>query len=402
MSHIPFAREADGTFLVDRLWADDLNGLVAANGPITLAAPQVAPSAIQSWGPDCSRLPADGPITFLGVPSRKGRLDLAHPWRVRRVLHGGAENADLVHTSNLYEPWTCLYAAHDHAVRKGKKTLFVVAEDFYDMFEWEWVRLATSYWRRRLRERTLRRLHVQIRQRVASASLTFLHTPAAVERYRLHATNAVAIRQPVHETADVIDLQSLEVRLASAALKKPLRVATASRFKPFKGLEFLIRAVAILEQRGIVVKVSMFGEGPLHDAHQALAARLGVAHRISFPGALAPASVLHARLSEFDIFVMPHLTNDFGRGYFDAITSGLPVIAFRSTASQDTVRDTIDGLLVPNADAEALASSIARVDDDRQFLSRASHAARSRALENTKSFWSEYRAGLIRDLFAAH
>jgi glycosyltransferase involved in cell wall biosynthesis len=62
----------------------------------------------------------------------------------------------------------------------------------------------------------------------------------------------------------------------------------------------------------------------------------------------------------------------------------------------------VDGLLVPNADAEALASAIARVDADRQFLSRASHAARNRALENTKTFWSEYRAGLIRDLFAPH
>jgi hypothetical protein len=60
----------------------------------------------------------------------------------------------------------------------------------------------------------------------------------------------------------------------------------------------------------------------------------------------------------------------------------------------------VDGLLAPNADAEGLASSIARFHQDRSLLANASNMARERALENTKTFWNNYRAGLIREILA--
>jgi glycosyltransferase involved in cell wall biosynthesis len=96
---------------------------------------------------------------------------------------------------------------------------------------------------------------------------------------------------------------------------------------------------------------------------------------------------------------MPHLTTDFGRAFFDAMAGGLPVIAFRSLASQDTVRHQVDGLITPNADAEGLAEGIGQFHKDREFLVRAAEAARERALLNTKSIWNNLRAQMIRELF---
>jgi len=76
-----------------------------------------------------------------------------------------------------------------------------------------------------------------------------------------------------------------------------------------------------------------------------------------------------------------------------------PVIAFRSLASQDTVRHGVDGLITPNADFEGLADAIARYHADREFLVDCATAARARALVNTKSDWHKIRAQIVRDTF---
>ena len=399
VTHIAFHRQPDGAALLDQLWAEDLKGLAQSIGAITVAAPEVPADALRAWGASLAPLTSSD-ISFISLPVRRGRFDLLYVFKLRGILRKAVRNADLVHTSNLFEPATALYFAHDYAVRQGKKTLFVVAEDFYDMLGWEWVRTATGPLQRLLRGQGLARTHEAIRRRVRNASLTFLHTPAAVARYRLDSANAIAIRQPVHESADVIAEKQLHARLASAATGRPLHLVAACRLRRLKGMAFLVRAVAILRDRGLAVRATIYGAGPQLAAIQALATQLGVADLVELPGAIAAGRELREALNACDVFMMPHLTNDFGRSFFDAMAAGLPVIAFRSAASVDTVRDGVDGLLAPDADAEALAAAIADFHIDRDLLRDASFAARRRALDNTRTFWNQLRASWIRELFA--
>jgi hypothetical protein len=93
------------------------------------------------------------------------------------MLREAVAEADLVHTSNYFPPYLGLAYAHDLAVRTGKKTLFVVAEDFFDMLAWEWCRLADGRVQRWRRERSLQVIDRRARTSAASASLTLLHTP---------------------------------------------------------------------------------------------------------------------------------------------------------------------------------------------------------------------------------
>jgi glycosyltransferase involved in cell wall biosynthesis len=399
VTSIPFAQDSDNAVLIDRLWLEDLRGSVAAIGPIAVAAPQVKPEQLRAWGPGLERVDDTSGISFIRLPSRSGRADLLYRFRLRRVLRRAVINADVVHTSNLFEPGTELYYGHDFAVRRGIKTIFVVAEDFYDMLGWEWVRTAVNplqHWRRR---RSLQRLDAHVRRRVRNASLTFLHTPAAVSRYRLDAGNPIAIRQPAHEREDVINEQQLADRLARCEESSVLKIVTASRLRPLKGLDLLIRAVALLKQRGVGVCLTIYGDGPQRSYLESLAVRLAIADSVRFGGAISVPSVLRETLAAADLFAMPHLTNDFGRAFFDAMCAGCPVVAFRSIASEDTVRDGVDGLIVPNADPEALATAIARFRSEIHLLVRGSYAARTRALQNTRTGWHEMRAGWVRELF---
>lgn len=399
ITHIAYAQAEDGSVTLSSLWAEDLRGLVASVGPVVVAAPRLGSvQELLTWGPGVSTLRPEDGIIFTALPVPKGRLNLGFAMRVRRVLQQAVQAADIVHTSNLFDPYTALYQGHDLATRMGKKTLFVVAEDFYDMLEWEWVRPTRNAFQRWRRRRALRILDVKVRERVGSASLTFLHTPAAVERYRTYATNAMAIRQPVHELAEVVGEAEFGSKRTAMLAGEPLKLVTACRMESLKGVDFLVRAVALLKDRGTRVEVKLYGGGKLLENYKQLAERLGVSDRVEFAGSVAPGEPLRRALNAAHIFLMPHLTSDFGRAFFDAMAAGLPVIAFRSIASEDTVRDRVDGLLVPNANVESLADGIAQYHADRDFLVRCAEAARLRAQLNTKSEWSRLRAQWIREL----
>lgn len=398
ITSIPFGRQ-NGSLVIDSLWAEDLKALAAAAGPLTVAAPELKAEELKSWGPALAALTAQDQISFVSLPKYTSRFNLSNLMRSRKILYDAVSDADVVHSSNLFRPYIFLYYGHDLALRLKRKTVFVVAEDFYDMEVWGWLRRENNPLKRWRARRIILQQDREVRKRVQSSSLTFLHTPAAVARYREYAANAVAIRQPTHEESDVISVERLQAKCTSIRKNDPLILCAACRLEPLKGVDFMVRAIAILKQRGIFVRARFYGRGGQLTSLRRIARRLEVEDRINFPGSLAPMEALREALAEGHLFLMPHLTSDFGRAFFDAMAAGNPVIAFRSRASEDTVRHEVDGLITPNADDEGLADGIARFHHDREMLVRTAIAARARALDNTKSFWNRYRLQMIRGLF---
>jgi glycosyltransferase involved in cell wall biosynthesis len=400
VTHIPFARNASGGIVLDGLWARDLEGIAQSGWKVRVCAPELASEqAIRTWGPSAATLPATGPIEFTGFPAIARRVDLWKWPKIRSVLRSEIDKADVVHTSNLFPPYAGLSFAHDHAVQRGRKTVFVIAEDFHDMLNWEWVRLGGTPGEIRRRRRQLSKLDTRARQSASTASLTFLHTPAAVARFRGSARNGIAIRQPGHETQDVIATGDFERKCRSILEGAPLTIACACRHKPLKGLDLLIRAIGLLKTRGIPVELRLFGNGEQQESLRKLTARLGLNEIVTFPGSLQPGHDVYRAIGDSHIFAMPHRTTDFGRAFFDAMAGGTPVLAFRTPASIETVRDGVDGLLAPLDDVEGLASAIQRLDQDRTLLERCAVAARARALCNTRSEWYRLRAEWTESLF---
>lgn len=391
VTHIPFSRNAEGVPVTDGLWARDLIGLAESVGSVRILAPEPPLASLTTWGPNSVTLPPSSNISFRGFTPINRRVDFRHWPSIRSIIREEVNAADLIHTSNFFPPYLGLSYAHDYAVSKGKKTLLVIAEDFRDMLSWEWVRGSVGLQRLR-REWKLNKIEDRVKRTAATASLTMLHTPAAVGRYRLWATNSVAIRQPGHDLHQVIPAEKLGARIQSLDSGRPLQLVAACRHAGLKGLDMLIGAVGLLKHRGVNVQATLYGKGPDTGQLQALAASLGVADRVRLPGALAPGPELDGALQSADLFLMPHRSTDFGRAFFDAMAAGLPVMAFRTPASIDTVYDGRDGFLVPLDDINGLAERIGDLHRDRSLLANAAHAARQRALENTRAEWFRMRA----------
>jgi glycosyltransferase involved in cell wall biosynthesis len=136
-------------------------------------------------------------------------------------------------------------------------------------------------------------------------------------------------------------------------------LGTVALFRPRKGTEVLLEALAALRRAGLDVRLRAVGgfETPRHeDDLKRRAAELGVAQAVHWTGFTRDVD---RELREMDLFVLPSL---FGEGLpmvvLEAMATGVPVVASRVEGTPEAVRDGLDGLLVEPGDAPALASAI--------------------------------------------
>lgn len=125
-----------------------------------------------------------------------------------------------------------------------------------------------------------------------------------------------------------------------------------------KGVANLVRAVALARQRGVPARAVVVGREP-PGRLAVLAARLGVAGAVAFPG---PEPAIERAYAGADLFVHPTWFDACALVTFEAMACGLPVVTTRWNGAAGLVRDGVDGaVLADPGDADALAAAIARL-----------------------------------------
>jgi D-inositol-3-phosphate glycosyltransferase len=148
------------------------------------------------------------------------------------------------------------------------------------------------------------------------------------------------------------------------------------RLTPIKGLETLLRALAVAKADGLggvdtrLVVVGGDKEEPSNSEATRLrrmARDLGVGAWVDFRGP-QPQHALPDYYAAADVCLMPSLHESFGMVALEAMACGVPVIASRVGGLVTTIQDGVTGLLVPEGDPAALARGLAWVlaDDDRR------------------------------------
>jgi glycosyltransferase involved in cell wall biosynthesis len=126
-------------------------------------------------------------------------------------------------------------------------------------------------------------------------------------------------------------------------------------------------------------RATLAGGGPV-DAFRALAATLGLAERVDFPGWIdQPAA--SALCGGADILVLPSHAEGLAMAVLEGLSHGLAVIATPVGAHGEVIEPEVSGLLVPPGDVGALAGALARVIDDDVLRDRLRAGARRRFLE---------------------
>ncbi len=173
-------------------------------------------------------------------------------------------------------------------------------------------------------------------------------------------------------------------------------IGAASRLSPEKGFEYLLRAVAVLRDRGVELDVVLAGDGPSRAALERLTDELGLRAHVEFLGEVAHEDV-PAVLQRLDIFAMPSTWEGFGVSALEASAMDLPVVASNIHGIPDVVLSGETGLLLPPADVGALADAIALLAGDAPL--RRTMGAAGRAYVEREYRWQD-NAALMERLYA--
>jgi glycosyltransferase involved in cell wall biosynthesis len=161
---------------------------------------------------------------------------------------------------------------------------------------------------------------------------------------------------------------------------------------PRKGYDVLVAALAKIPAFAWRLTIAGDRERSAETAQRldAEIARLGLAGRITFTGAVAPQRLLQLYAAA-DLFVLPSRFEGYGMAYAEAIAHGVPVVGTRAGAIPDTVPAGA-GVLVPPDDIDALVAVLrALIESPRE---RERLAAGARAAATTFPSWQE-SAGLF-------
>ena len=133
-------------------------------------------------------------------------------------------------------------------------------------------------------------------------------------------------------------------------------------FRPRKGLEVLLHAIAQLRDHGLAVRLRAVGpfETPEYEASiKQIVAELQIAELIDWVGFTRDVI---SELAHMDLFVLPSL---FGEGLpmvvLEAMAAGVPVVGTKVEGVPGAIRDGVDGVIAQPNDAADLARVIARV-----------------------------------------
>ncbi len=175
------------------------------------------------------------------------------------------------------------------------------------------------------------------------------------------------------------------------------------RLAPIKGLETLLRALALAKLNGLGgtnVRLVVVG-GDKEEGWNGETARLrrmahdlGVGAWVDFRGP-QPQDVLPDYYAAADLCLMPALYESFGMVALEAMACGVPVIGSRVGGLAGTIQEGATGLLVPEGDAAALAQSMAGLLEDD---------GRRRAFGRQATEWARHFAwpGIARALSALY
>jgi L-malate glycosyltransferase len=155
-----------------------------------------------------------------------------------------------------------------------------------------------------------------------------------------------------------------------------LVVGTVANFRPQKDYPTLLRAMAMLHERGVSARLMAVGQGPDEADTRQLAGHLGVADIVHFTGFRPDAVRL---LAAADVFTLASAWEGLPVALMEALALGLPVVATQVGGVAETMRDGVDALLVPPKDPAALADALQRVLTDPRLRTRLAEAASAKA-----------------------
>lgn len=200
------------------------------------------------------------------------------------------------------------------------------------------------------------------------------------------------------DVAGVRRLEPRDLRVQFGWPAGAVIAASLGRLAPEKSPMDILDAVSISDLPQL--RLLVVGGGPSEDELRRRAAAPDLAGRVQLTGGLQRLEAL-ATLAGADLFAFASQTETQGLVLAEALSAGLPAVAIDGPGVRDSVRDGVDGVVVPAEPADgrarrlAVALSQLAADDERRA------AMARRAQDDADRFSVDRRADELESLYGA-
>jgi len=187
------------------------------------------------------------------------------------------------------------------------------------------------------------------------------------QKTRLDLLNA-GLRRPVYLVPNGIDIS-----LIRSVEPSPLEsdFLFVGRLIPEKGVDFLLRALALLKGELPDFRAVITGGGPERRKLELLARELGIGDNVTFTGFLKDYRDVIALMKASRVFAFPSRREGFGMVVVEAMASGVPVVTVEHpmNASMHLVENGRTGFVVPLSE-ESFARALMLAHEDSARMGR--------------------------------
>ncbi len=184
-------------------------------------------------------------------------------------------------------------------------------------------------------------------------------TEAIVKTYRVPRSHAVVN----YNAAEKTDAPPFD------AAPRRHQIAATARLTEWKGVDGILRAVAILKDSYPDVRLVVAGDGPQENELKELAHTLGIDAHVDFRGRVSRAETWHIRKSS-EVYVLNSTYEGLPHTALTSFAAEIPMVATDIPGTNEAVYHEKTGLLVAPGDDAALAQAIARIFEDSELGQR--------------------------------
>jgi glycosyltransferase involved in cell wall biosynthesis len=174
------------------------------------------------------------------------------------------------------------------------------------------------------------------------------------------------------------------------------RILCVGRLVAEKGQSLLVRAMALLAERGSDAELELVGGGPNRDQLRALAAELGIGDRVLFAGPVGQDEII-AHYESASVFCLPSFCEGIPVVLMEAMACRRPVVATAVGGVRELVRDNVTGMLVSPGREDELAAALETLLGDAPLRQRLGEAGQRHV---TQMYDVDASATQLSSLFA--
>ncbi len=185
-----------------------------------------------------------------------------------------------------------------------------------------------------------------------------------------------------------------EIRSELGLADRDLMILYVSNNWKRKGLAVILKALALLGERGENLHIVVVGRGR-PGSFRKLAERLGLAHRLHIVGA---TSEIQKYYGAGDLLVLPTLYDPFANVCLEAMACGLPVISTTENGASELINSGRNGYVQRNATDSVELAALLEACLDRNRLRAMGECAHRTALPFTREQNMRENLDLFREL----